>query len=418
MFFLNKNLNYSLLTNLINAIFPLISLPYVLRIMTPDIYGVYVYANVLFMMLYSLFILSLLPYAIRECTLSLSSIKCTETSIGETLGRIINLQFFLSLIAGGIHFIFFLLLKDEVISIAVACFLPTTFFLFTNVDWYFFSKQQYKPLFIRTIIIKSILLFMIFLLVKTKEDIYIYIILMSLSFLITNLIGFGLVFEKITWIKPSFAMAMENILKVKYFIFNTSVGVCYQYVDQLMVAVIATKSDLAHLNILKQVIGMSMMFPSTVCRFISPAAINAYQVKVGSEHHHHNFKRYIMLMLFIVIGLLLLGLPFLKLFAGNKFDFGMISVVFSSIVVIMTSLAVYIDTQHSIPSNLEKVTTLSNLSVLLISMSLFYPLFKVFGYTGIILSIAIGEFIGVLVMLLLHRFVFLTIPSHFFRRIF
>lgn len=170
---------------------------------------------------------------------------------------------------------------------------------------------------------------------------------------------------------------MKKLLKVKYFILNASVGVGYQYIDQLVVAVITSKSDLAHLNILKQIIGMAMMVPSTVCRFISPTAINAYKVKMGSVHHSNNFKRYIILIMLIVFSLLFLELPFLKLFAGNKFNFGMISIVFSCLVVVMTSLAVYIDTQHSIPANLEKVTTFSNISVLVVS-NVYFTLFLCF----------------------------------------
>lgn len=409
MFFLNKNLNYSLLTNLTNAIFPLFSLPYVLRVMTPDIYGIYVYANVTFMICYTLFILSVLPYAIRECALTLSSAK--EESLSGTLKEIFNLQFFLSLIAGVIHFFYYLFLGDNQVSTAVLCFLPCTFLTFINVDWYFFATQKYKQLFFRTVLVKSILLGLIFLFVRTKSDLFLYCILMATSYFVTNLIGLILIYEKIKWKKPDVFLAAKSFFRVKYFIANASIGVGYQYIDQIVLAIIASKSDLAHLNIIKQMMGMASMIPSTICRFISPAAAKAYKFSSCRCHHKLYFKKYVLLILTISIGTLLCGLPFLNLFAGKQFDFNFLSILFTSMAIIMTSLAVYIDTQHSVPSNLEKATTISNTFVLLTSLCLLYPLFNIFGYSGIVFGFALGELLGVVIMFILHKFVYKSLSA-------
>ncbi len=401
--YMNKDLNYSLLTNVVNAIFPLLTLPYILRIMTPNVYGVYVYANVTFMVCYTLFILSVLPYAVRQCALVLSS---SEVYISDTLREIINLQFFLSLLAGFVHFLYYLFLKDNQTSIAVLCFLPCTFLTFINVDWYFFATQKYKQLFFRTVFVKSILLGFIFIFVKTKNDLFLYCILMALSYFVTNLIGIILIYKKVEWKKPDVFLAVKSFFGVKYFIANASIGVGYQYIDQLILAVFASKSDLAHLNIIKQMMGMANMIPSTICRFISPSAIKAYKFSDCRCHHKRYFKKYSFMVLVISIGMLLGGLPFLNLFAGKQFDFSILSVLFASIAIIMTSLAVYIDTQHSIPSNLEKATTISNAIVLPTSLCLLYPLFNALGYSGVILSFALGELLGVAVMLILHKFVY------------
>lgn len=400
---MNKELNYSLLTNLINAIFPLLTLPYVLRIMTPSVYGIYVHANVIFMVCYTLFILSILPYAVRKCTLTLSS---SDVYIGDTIREVINLQFFLSLFAGMVYFTCFFLTEDNQVSAAILCFLPCTFLIFINVDWYFFATQKYKQLFFRTLFVKGILFLFIFAFVRGGNDIFLYCFLMSFSYFVTNLIGILLIFNKVKWRAPDIALAIKSFWKVKYFFANASIGVGYQYIDQLILAVFASKSDLAHLNIIKQMMGMANMIPSTICRFISPNAIKAYRSSGWNNHHKLYLKKYILMVLSISIGMYLCGSQFLNIFAGKQFNFHSLAISFASVAITMTSLAIYIDTQHSIPSNLEKITTISNIVVLTTSLSLLYPLFHVIGYSGIILSFALGELLGVLMMLILHKFVY------------
>lgn len=72
------------------------------------------------------------------------------------------------------------------------------------------------------------------------------------------------------------------------------------------------------------------------------------------------------------------GLDFLKLLATSKYGFTQIDIYICATCTVITSIAVYIDTQSSIPLELEKITTGSNIGVLIIVFVCFlstHPMF-------------------------------------------
>ncbi|BBQ25347.1 MULTISPECIES: hypothetical protein [Aeromonas] len=407
-FKLSAPFNYSLAYTVLNAVFPILTIPIVLRIFSSHQYGEYVFINVVYQIFNVLFVLSVQPLFIREFIRKIESGISKKVCLSQNL----QLQLYLSLSCTFFYVVIILLFMHvSATNMTLSgIFMLPVLFSFMNFEWYFYATQKYKEIFYRTLFVRALVLIAIIFFINEEKSFIAYVSIMSASYLLTNLIGFIYVSPYI-----SISAMWENkinylgfLIKAKNFIANSSIGVCYQYVDQLLVGLFLAKGELAALSILKQLLNASIMLPSMVCRLWMPIAVSKSSSVDGLSYIKNNAKRYAILITFIFVGLIIVGVPALKFIATNKYNFSMIDVIFCALCMLATASAIFIDTQISIPNNLEKVTTFSN-SIVLISFSIsIVPLTFTFGYLGPIASLMLSELFGVLSMSCMHIFKYKT----------
>ncbi|WP_265468400.1 hypothetical protein, partial [Aeromonas salmonicida] len=95
------NLSYGILNTIQNAIFPLVTLPYVLQTVGPELYGKNLHAALFHQLFSFLFVLAINPYALRLFSHTMGIGKKVEE---ETIfSRIVSFQFIMSSIATAIQ---------------------------------------------------------------------------------------------------------------------------------------------------------------------------------------------------------------------------------------------------------------------------------------------------------------------------
>jgi len=392
----NKDLNYSFLYNIANALFPLATLPMVFRAISPSIYGNIVFSNLIYQVLIALFFNSLISFSIREYQ------KNKEQSIKD----IYTLQIFFTIISVVLYcffsFIlnFFLNEKNDYMYIFLVC----TCFSFLHSDWVLFAEQDYKKLFFRTLLIKGILLVNIYFFVNNEQDDFLYASMIALGYASNNVIAYFYV-KKYYNIKIEFIVKnIKNTLcKAKYFLSSATIGVSYQYVDQLIVGVLLNSSSLAYLNVLKQILGMLSIVPNTLCRFYLPKASAVYLKMENIKAYHKSlYSKYLILILSTSMLLIFFGQYSLMLFLGEKFSISDTSIQVCAFIYVISAMSVYLDTQHSIPLHYEKVTFRANVIVAIFYLVSLYWVATNYSYNGVLLSLGIAELLGVLYVCLFY----------------
>lgn len=140
-----NNLSYGILNTIQNAIFPLVTLPYVLQTLGPELYGKNLHAALFHLLFTFLFVLAINPYALRLFSHAMQNGDIVEAN---AFSRLVSFQFIMSSVATA--------LQLAVISILDLCtplyllYTVITFFAFMNVEWLFQAKQDYKTIFFRT----------------------------------------------------------------------------------------------------------------------------------------------------------------------------------------------------------------------------------------------------------------------------
>ncbi|MGY3864690.1 oligosaccharide flippase family protein [Aeromonas bivalvium] len=397
------NLSYGILNTIQNAIFPLVTLPYVLQTVGPELYGKNLHAALFHQLFSFLFILAVNPYALRLFSHAMGGGRKAEEE--KIFSRIVSFQFMMSSVATVLQF--FVIAALELLTPLYALYIFITFFSFMNVEWLFQAKQDYKTIFFRTLLLRSLVLGCLFVFVKSGSDFEQYNLIIAFSLISPAIISF-LIARQSYKFKIGISNIKDDLFGAKYFYANGAVGSIYSYLDQVVIGLLVTSKELAVLNLIKTLASTIMSIPNMVNRFIMPDAFKSF--KAGMLFYHHS-KYFTLMLICLVVGLSLfcfIGLPVISTFLGEDMNFKQSYIFLIAASVFCTSLAVYIDTQSSVILGLEKITTISNLIVATISPLTTIILFSNFTYISPFIGMIIGEFCGVLVMIYMHVFIFKT----------
>lgn len=397
------NLGYGLSINLINALFPIVTIPYVLRILGPGYYGENIHAGLFYIFFSFVFISFISPYAIKSMAEVLvnNEVKNTE----ERFQQLFVTQIVLSIFAFVLHIIS-LCIFDKLNALYMV-YAIATLLSFSNVDWLYYATQNYRILFRRTLLVRCFTVIGLYGFVHDKSDFSIYVVVMFLSYMLPNFITAYLGVKEF-----GFSLTTSNvrtdIYQCRHFFVNASVGSLYRYVDQILIGQFASTHDLAYVNILKQIINVICMVPTTISKSIMPNAISAFLGDGLKDHHKRYFPKLMFALISGCVAFIFVGERLLRLFTGAQFNFDQVDMLLVSGTLLFTSLAVYIDNQISIVLKLEKITSVSNCVVAVLSLLIMALTYNEFGYKAPILGLLLGEAAGVLVMLYLHLVVYKT----------
>ncbi|MDD2870761.1 MAG: flippase [Candidatus Gracilibacteria bacterium] len=185
-----------------NYIIPLITLPYVLRILGPEKFGV-----VAFMGAFVGYFLIIVNYGFSLTTTRDISIHREDNKkISEIFWNVISIKLILSILS----FIFSLIIvfSFEIFSNEYLVFLFSFIMIFGDVFfpiWMFQGMEKMKYITIINVIVKSLFLLPIFIFVKTIDDYYLVPLISSLSFITTGIIAFIMAIRvfRIQFVAPS-----------------------------------------------------------------------------------------------------------------------------------------------------------------------------------------------------------------------
>lgn len=170
---LSKNFFYNILLTISGYVFPLLTFPYVTRVLGPEGLGK---AN---------FVLGIVDYAVLFSSLGLGTIgireiaKCSEDKekLNRTFSQLLTLHLFLTIVISVVYFgavICVPELRDNFSLYAIGfCKLLFNAFL---IEWLFTGLQDFKYITIRTMVTRLIYVALVFLFVRENDDIMAYVV--------------------------------------------------------------------------------------------------------------------------------------------------------------------------------------------------------------------------------------------------
>lgn len=178
-----KNYIIYVLYQVVLLIFPLITFPYVSRVLGVHNYGIYnyFYTIVTYFLIFAR--LGIFNYGARE----IAENNVSSERLTKTFRNIFVVQFFLTSIILILYILFcFTFLNDNIeFSLIYCMFLISNYF---ELSWFLQGVQDFKGLAIRNLLIALIQTPIIFLIIKNDGDLFIYAILMGLVKVIANLL--------------------------------------------------------------------------------------------------------------------------------------------------------------------------------------------------------------------------------------
>lgn len=384
-----KNYLYNVFYQLFILIVPLITMPYISRVLGPTGSGInyLTSANTQYFIL--LGSLGITLYGNRQ----IAYLRDNKQRVSQAFWEIFLLRCLTTLVALSSFYIFVYFnhtyqgayLMQSILIIATAL----------DISWFFMGVENFKVTVSRNMIVKIFSILFIFTLVKTKNDVIIYIFILSLSQLLGNLTLFPYLRHYINWpqwrqlqiwqhLRPSLALFLPQVAMQIYLILNkTMVGWLvsvkatgfYTYSDNTIRAVLTLGTSLA-----------TVMMPRVANTFIHG------DIKQVNKYTQLSFDFASALAVPLMFGIAAVSLKFVPSFLGADYSPVAYLMIIETLLILPVTWASIIGNQYLIPLGRNRTYTNSVLLGALVSIVLNVPLILLFQTQGAMITSVVCEF--------------------------
>lgn len=184
---IKKNTVYNIIKTFSNIAFPMITFPYVSRVLLPENVGKYNFANTYVSYFALIASLGIATYAIREC----SKVRDSREKLQDIASQIYSINLCTTVIAYVLlllSLIFFRSIEDYRVLIIIS----STTILFTTIgaDWINVAMEDFSYITLRTVAFQIVSLVLMFLLIKNPDDYIKYATISVISSSGANLCNF------------------------------------------------------------------------------------------------------------------------------------------------------------------------------------------------------------------------------------
>lgn len=398
---LKKNYFFNISVQIVNVLYPLITIPYITRILGPEALGKVNFATSFVQYFITFANLGIGAYASRE----ISKIRNNIEKLNQTFSELFSILF-LSSIFFSITYLSTLILIDK-IKTDITLYLIVGIPLFLNqmsVSWFFLGTENFKYFAIRNVILKIITIALIFILIKTPEDYLLYAFILSLSLFGANILDFTLALK---YTKPHLTLKITKHFKPLLIFFLSSIfSVLYSGIDVIVLGFLEqTNSD--------KFVGLFTTAKKIILfiLFLLNSIINVNYIRLSflisqnrKEEYQELMKKttnFLMSISFLIFTITFsLSEEILGILGGVKFIEANITLKVLSILLITNTLRNIIESQLLNPNNLERFVLIGNITGWSICFISLFPLTLLFSYHGTSVSILIGDILNLIFFLI------------------
>ena len=310
-----KNYAYNLSYQLLLIILPIITTPYVTRVFSAKDLGTYGYFN------------SIVTYFILLATLGVASYGTKEISsnrknIPKNFWGIYTLQFGATLLSILLYTL--LCLGIDIMRNPVAYILGMSLISKgLDISWLFQGLEDFRKITVRNILVKLVGVISIFLLIKSANDLYLYVFLLTIFELLGQL-SMWLPARKFIG-KPHFDIDYTKYhLKPILLLFLPQIAISlYVTLDRTMLGMISSTNDVGIYDQALKLINILLTVVTSLGSVMLPRVSNLLATgnhKAVNKMHEMSFLIYNLIIFPIMVGMLIVNDDFVNFFLGKDFQ--------------------------------------------------------------------------------------------------
>lgn len=316
-----KNLLAKGTLNIFNILVPLLLIPYIYRILTPESIGYIEYGTTLYQYFGLLGLLGIYNYGLRE----ISRFRNNKVKVIEIyknlfiIGAISNFLFF-------IIYIFFVYFFIEEIKLRYVMFILSGNLIaqLFYIEWINEAYEDFKFITIKTVIIRVIGVSAIFFLVRSNEDYLNYVIILVLILFFNNITSFIHAQKYVTDTGQSIFKKLNvwhYLVPLFFILILNNTNILYTLADRTMLGLFTTAENVAYYSVGQKIVEVTKTLLLSIV-FVTLPRFSFYLEKDKSLYMQ-NIRKLMRIMLMIVIpvgiGMFMLSKQIVLLFAGNQY---------------------------------------------------------------------------------------------------
>lgn len=386
---LKKNISYNVIYQILNIIMPLVTTPYIARVIGVNGVGIYSYTYAIVQYFVLFIMLGLNNYGNRTIAKS----RDNRNDLSKNFWNIYAVQFFCFIVISMVYWFYVFSTNKEYQIFFIIQYL---FILAAGIDinWLFYGLEKFRVTIIRNILVKFILMILIFIFVRNEDGLVLYTILMSIATLLSN---------SILWFYRKRLVDFERIdiheiiihFKKNIILFIPVLAVSfYNIMDKIMVGNMLNVTEVGLYENAEKIINVPLNILTALGTVMLPRMTNLIANKMENkviEYINKTMKVSLFLALPTIIGIYIIADKAVTIYLGQAFSGSIILVQFLSIIILFKIWANIIRTQYLIPKEKDISYIISVIIGAILNVIFNIIFIKKFGTIGAVYGTIIAE---------------------------
>ena len=388
-----RNFIMNAILTMSNFIFPLITFPYVSRILLPVGTGKVSFATSL-ISYFSLFAqLGIPTYGIRAC----AKVRDNREELTRTAHELLAINIVMDVISYAVLVLALLfvprLREDRTLYVVVSAMILLTSI---GMEWLYKALEQYTYITIRSIVFKFIALVAMFLLIHEQEDYVIYGGISILAGSASNIFNFINVHKYID-LKPVGNYNIRRHLKPAGVFFAMSCATTiYTHLDTVMLGFMATDEDVGYYNAAVRIKSILVSIVTSLGTVLLPRA--SYNIEHGLMNDFWRISRKAINFVFLVASPMMLYFIFfakegIYFLSGTAYTGSIVPMQIIMPTLLFIGLTNILGIQILVPLGKEKIVLYSEIAGAVVDIILNTILIPKYASTGAAIGTLVAEFV-------------------------
>lgn len=383
-----KNYLYNIFYQIFILLVPIVTTPYLARVIGPTGVGINSYTNATIQYFILFGSIGINLYGNRQ----VAFVRNNRELLTQTFYEIYILRI-ISIILAYLAFLIFLLFTSrfqvyywaQSVSLIAAAF---------DISWFFMGVENFAVTVLRNFIVKIITVISILTLVRSYSDLTLYIFILSISLLIGNLTLFPNLKSYIGkpnlksmnifhHIRPAVILLIPQIATQIYLVLNKS-----------MIGLISSVRAAGYFDQSDKIVKITLAIVTATGTVMLPHVANAFangEYQKTKNYLYKSFSFVSAISIPMFFGLLAIANKFIPLFLTAKFNEVIPIIMVESVVIWLIAWSDAIGTQYLLPTNQSKAYSISVILGAIINLLCNIPLIILWGALGASIATVISE---------------------------
>lgn len=356
---LARNFSYNVLSQIVSLILPIITAPYISRVLGAERLGVYSYSYSIAYYFLLFGMLGVANYGSR----SISAVRDDAKRMSSTFWEIYLLQL-LTMIAAIAAYGVYLLFQHQSFAYVLRIDLLLVISGAFDVTWLFSGIEEFKLPVKRNILIKLITLLLIFLFVRDRDDLWAYTLIMSGCALVSQVYLWGYIKRYISLCRVKWSQLVKHIRPL-FVLFIPSISYSvYKYISKILLGNITSMHAVGIYENADKINTIPLGIITALGVVMLPRMSNMFANGQTDKVLHYlkqSIKFVTLVASAIAFGLIGISPVLAPVFLGEEFSQSAPIITLLSLSFLFTSWASILRTQYLIPKQRDSVYVLSTI---------------------------------------------------------
>lgn len=386
-----KNYIYNLSYQILTLILPIITTPYLARVLGAEGTGIYGYTFSIATYFILFGSLGVALYGQREIAYAQENKEKRK----KTFIEIILFRFITMAISIVVYYIFFMR-KGEYSQYYTILLLELIAAAF-DISWFFQGLEEFKKTVIRNILVRIVSVSCIFIFVKEPQDLNKFIFIYSLADLVGNLSLWLYLPKYLKGIEVKNINIVSQIPQILLLFVPQISNQLYKMLDTTMIGkIISDKAETGYYEQAQKVTRLLLTIVTSLGTVMIPRMANTFasgnQKKV-KEYMKNSFHFVFFLSFPMMFGISTVSDDFVPIFFGDGYEKVALLIKIISPILLLMGIANVIGTQYLLPTKRQKEYTISIVAGVVVNFILNYILIYKFASIGASIATVLSQII-------------------------